>query len=72
MLSVKRGIGKKYNFLLAIETDAAEKFDDVVFKYGDQGTWTHRFLQTKYRQDSERNKNTAIDLRKETAGDFSL
>jgi hypothetical protein len=71
ILFLKRGIDNGYSFRLATEMDDAEKFDDVVFQYKEQGNDVIRFLQGKLRQDQAK-KITKGDLLNEKDGDFSL
>jgi hypothetical protein len=73
MLFLHRGCEKEYEFRLATEMDAAEKFDDLVFQYKklNDPTYTYRYIQAKHKL----GKNaliTATDLFNETEGDFSL
>jgi hypothetical protein len=51
--------------------DDAEKFDDLVFCYVDQGREFIRFLQAKHKQD-QATKISKTDLLNEKDGDFSL
>jgi hypothetical protein len=44
------------------EMDAAEKFDDVIFQYEDDGKKIFRFLQAKHIQDVDRDKITWMKL----------
>jgi hypothetical protein len=71
MLFIKRGLDNGYSFRLAAEMDDAEKFDDLVFRYADQGREVIRFLQAKHRQ-GQATKISKTDLLNETDGDFSL
>lgn len=49
MLFVKRATKQHYDFRLATEMDAAEKFDDVALKYKDSSNqWKWRFVQAKH------------------------
>jgi len=64
-----------YDFHLATEMKAAEKFDDVVLRYEKAGSgvghW--RFLQAKHSQTANGSKKiTAKDLLKKEDGNFSL
>ncbi|WP_339045373.1 ankyrin repeat domain-containing protein [Candidatus Mesenet endosymbiont of Agriotes lineatus] len=54
MLFLNRGLKEGYDFRLATEWDDAEKFDDLVFKYTDQGQDKYRFLQAKHKQDESK------------------
>lgn len=57
-------------FQMASEMNAAEKFDDIVFKYGAKET---RFLQAKHKLEPEKNKITITNLRSTSnKEDFSL
>ncbi|XGA08004.1 MAG: ankyrin repeat domain-containing protein [Wolbachia endosymbiont of Xenopsylla cheopis] len=73
MLFLHRGLKMKYDFRLATEWDDAEKFDDLVFKYTDQGQNKYRFLQAKHKQD-ENKKISVGDLFTEQkgGGEFEL
>ncbi|WP_341816186.1 ankyrin repeat domain-containing protein [Wolbachia endosymbiont (group B) of Elophila nymphaeata] len=73
MLFLKRGLNKSYNFRLATEMDAAEKFDDLVFQYENERKdgKVYRFLQAKHKQD-ESKKIAVNDLLTEKDEDFSL
>ncbi|MBD0391862.1 hypothetical protein IC220_05350 [Wolbachia endosymbiont of Pentalonia nigronervosa] len=72
MLFLKLGMDKNYDFRLATEWDAAEKFDDLVFKYSDQGQTKYHFLQAKHKQDKDK-KITVGDLfTTDTNGEFNL
>ena len=72
MLFLHRGLAKGYDFRLSTEWDAAEKFDDLVFKYQNQGQITYRFLQAKHKQDKNE-KITIGDLFSTSKkGEFNL
>ncbi|MEW9809636.1 MAG: ankyrin repeat domain-containing protein [Candidatus Symbiodolus clandestinus] len=71
ILFMKRALDNNYDFLLATEMNAAEKFDDVVFRYTEQGETHYRFLQAKHRQE-ETQRLTLRDLTNQSEGDFSL
>lgn len=77
ILFAMRGHKEGYDFRLATEMNAAEKFDDVVLKYKEStdpnGQWIYRFLQAKHKQNSEK-KITANDLKttSDTSNDFAL
>lgn len=72
MLFMHRGIAKGYNFRLSTEWDAAEKFDDLVFEYSEQGRVKYRFLQAKHKQD-DNEKITIGDLfTTSKKGEFNL
>jgi hypothetical protein len=71
MLFLERGLDKGYSFRLATEMDDAEKFDDLVFRYVDNGKEVIRFLQAKHKQD-QATKISKTDLLNEKDGDFSL
>ncbi|XP_055306289.1 uncharacterized protein LOC129570622 [Sitodiplosis mosellana] len=62
MLFLNRGHKLEYEFDLATEMDAAEKFDDVVFRYKDPkiNKWTWRFLQAKHKLDAKITVNDLI------------
>ncbi|WP_341818977.1 ankyrin repeat domain-containing protein [Wolbachia endosymbiont (group B) of Phasia obesa] len=77
MLFLKRGADKGYSFGLATEVKIAEKFDDIVFRFYENGKKVWRFLQAKHRQDEvdEKGKPKTISQRallKEDDSDFSL
>jgi len=64
-----------YDFRLATEINAAEKFDDVVLQYVKAGSDVKhfRFLQAKHFQtESDNKKITATDLLQKKDGKFSL
>ena len=64
-----------YDFRLATEMPAAEKFDDVVLQYvkAESDVKHFRFLQAKHFQtESDRKKITAQDLLQKEDGKFSL
>lgn len=72
MLFVKNGQTSKYNFRLATEMNAAEKFDDVVFKYEslvNPSKWHWRYEQAKH---TVVEKKITISELKSNDGDFSL
>jgi ankyrin repeat protein len=71
MLFLERGLSKGYSFRLATEMDDAEKFDDLVFRYVENGSEVIRFLQAKHKQD-QATKISKSDLLNEKDGDFSL
>jgi ankyrin repeat protein len=68
MLFIIRGLDNGHPFRLAGEMDDAKKFDDIVFRYADQGREVIRFLQAKHKQ----GQISKTDLLNETDGDFSL
>lgn len=68
---MKRALDKGYDFRLATEMEAAEKFDDMVLRYQVDGQNRYRFLQAKHRQDEHRSI-TLSDLTNDSEGDFSL
>ncbi|MFT8259020.1 MAG: NACHT domain-containing protein [Candidatus Symbiodolus clandestinus] len=68
---MKRAFDKGYDFRLATEMEAAEKFDDMVLRYQVDGQNRYRFLQAKHRQDEHRSV-TLSDLTNDSEGDFSL
>ncbi|MGX9892553.1 ankyrin repeat domain-containing protein, partial [Wolbachia endosymbiont of Protocalliphora sialia] len=73
MLFLKRGLDQGYSFCLATEWDDAEKFDDLVFIYGDSREKNYRFLQAKHKLDEKNNKITVGDLfTKSKDGEFNL
>ncbi|XP_065208063.1 uncharacterized protein LOC135836914 [Planococcus citri] len=73
ILFLIRGLHLKYDFTLATEMVAAEKFDDIVFGYTDEnGKDVCRFLQAKHKQDETKNKITLRNLLTEKDGDFSI
>jgi hypothetical protein len=41
----------EYSFRLATEMESAAGFDDIVFRYEQNGTTVHRFIQVKHKQD---------------------
>lgn len=71
MFFVMQAIHKKYKFCLATEMTAADKFDDVVFKYRKSNEVFLRFLQIKHRKDADHNKITIKDFLTSN-GDFEL
>lgn len=72
MLFLERGVDQNYDFRLATEWDAAEKFDDLVFKYTDQGKTKYRFLQAKHKQDEAKKISIGGLLTKDKGGEFNL
>src|SRR5699024_9678741 len=56
-----------YEFSLATEMDEAEKFDDIVLQYREQGKQeiSYLFLQAKHKQDEDNKKITIKELLKE-------
>jgi|GEM_PF-2848768 len=56
MLFLHTALDKKYGFELYSEKKDAEKFDDVIFKYGRDGQY--RFLQAKHKSNPEKDKIT--------------
>lgn len=71
MLFMKRGLDLGYKFRLATEMDAAEKMDDLVFRYEEGGKQVFRFLQAKHKQNEDK-KISVNDFLTETEGEFSL
>lgn len=53
MLFLRRGLDKGYTFQQANDRTAAEKFDDLVFKYEKNGDCRYRFIQAKHIQEEE-------------------
>jgi hypothetical protein len=51
MLFMKLGANKKYQFRMAMEREDAGKFDDIEFRYTDQGVEKCRLIQVKHRYD---------------------
>jgi ankyrin repeat protein len=74
MLILNRGLHKGYSFRFATEMDDAEKFDDIVFRYTDQGKDVIRFLQAKHKQDQAKkiSKNDLLKEPEAKPSDFSL
>lgn len=73
MLFFKRGLDKGYDFSLATEWDAAEKFDDLVFRYKDsQGDTQYRFLQAKHKLDEDEKITVGKLLTEDKNGEFNL
>jgi hypothetical protein len=71
MLFLKRGLDNNYSFKLATEMNAAQKFDDVVFIYEENGVKFGRFLQAKHIL-SQEERIRINDLLIETDERFSL
>ncbi|XP_060527074.1 uncharacterized protein LOC132702465 [Cylas formicarius] len=73
MLYASRG-KRCFDFRLATEMDAAEKFDDVVFQYKiePESPWRTIFLQAKHKQDVDKNKITSRELTTWADDSFSL
>lgn len=71
MLFVLRAMDKRYEFCLATEIDAAEKFDDIVLKYITSDRKALRFVQAKHKKDVDKNKITFSALTSNN-NDFSL
>lgn len=73
MLFLHRGYKQGYQFKLATEMKAAEKFDDWVLEYQKPGDTppSYFFLQAKHKQDDGKNI-TDTDLLNINDGDFSL
>ncbi|BBB15775.1 ankyrin repeat domain protein [Candidatus Rickettsiella viridis] len=72
MLFLKRGLEFGYSFRLAVEWDAAEKFDDLVFQYMDSNKKKYRFLQAKHKLDETKKIGIGDLLTKEKNGEFNL
>ncbi|WP_342220345.1 ankyrin repeat domain-containing protein [Rickettsiella endosymbiont of Miltochrista miniata] len=72
MLFLKRGLSENYDFRLSTEWDAAEKFDDLVFKYNDQNQVKYRFLQAKHKQDQSKKIKIGDLLTADKNGEFNL
>lgn len=71
MVFIVRGLKNNYNFRLATEIDAADKFDDLVFQYQRGNVIASRFLQAKHKQDESKLISFG-DLSNERNDDFSL
>ncbi|MFI4954639.1 MAG: NACHT domain-containing protein, partial [Gammaproteobacteria bacterium] len=71
MLFLKRGLGNGYSFRLATEMKTAEKFDDVVFEYTEEGVKKYRCLQAKHRQ-NDKDQITLTELLSGKNDDFDL
>lgn len=56
ILFLQTALDEKYRFELYSEKKDAEKFDDVIFKYGRDGQY--RFLQAKHKSNPEKDKIT--------------
>lgn len=72
MLFLKRGLSKKYDFRLSTEWDAAEKFDDLVFKYSDKNQIKYRFLQAKHKHNQSKKIKIGDLLTTDKDGEFNL
>ena len=71
MLFLWRGISKQYSFRLGTEIKEANKFDDLVFEYDEDGNKVYLLLQAKHKL-NESTKITDFDLLKDSKGDFNL
>ncbi|MEK7339979.1 MAG: ankyrin repeat domain-containing protein, partial [Verrucomicrobiota bacterium] len=72
MLFLNRGLIEGYDFRLSTEWNAAEKFDDLVFKYSDQGKTNYRFLQAKHKQDKSKKITVGELFTTDKDGEFNL
>lgn len=72
MLFLRRGLHKGYRFRLATEMNAAEKFDDLVFKYEVNGKNRYRFIQAKHKQDETKKISEMDLLTTKTGAEFNL
>ena len=71
MLFLWRGISKQYSFRLGTEIKEANKFDDLVFEYDEDGNKVYLLLQAKHKLD-ESTQITQSDLLTDSKGDFNL
>ncbi|MDR3131671.1 MAG: hypothetical protein LBU02_01050 [Rickettsiales bacterium] len=55
MLFFRRAVDRKYFFRLATEMSSAAGFDDIVFRYEQNGTTVYMLIQVKHKQDSSKN-----------------
>ncbi|WP_254229499.1 ATP-binding protein [Wolbachia pipientis] len=71
MLFLYRGVSNQYSFRLATEVKEAEKFDDLVFQYVQDGKIKYRLLQAKHKLD-ESKKITLDDLLGRNDNNYNL
>ncbi|OAD52452.1 hypothetical protein WN48_01348 [Eufriesea mexicana] len=71
MLFLYRSVSLRYSFQLGTEISEADKFDDLVFEYIENGKTVYRLLQAKHKL-NESKKITTRDLFAEHNGDYSL
>lgn len=74
MLFLHHGFTEDYEFCIATEMDAAEKFDDLVFRYRDPqtGQYIYFYLQAKHKQDDNEVISFSDFFTKNLKGEFSL
>jgi hypothetical protein len=74
MLFLHQGYKKKYQFFLATEMKAAEKFDDLAFIYRKpgEGEKTIRYIQAKHKQDDNAVISDTDLLSRDNKGEFAL
>ncbi|MDR2608965.1 MAG: hypothetical protein LBC06_00005 [Rickettsiales bacterium] len=72
MLFLKRAVDREYSFRLATEMESAAGFDDIVFRYKQDGTIVHRFVQVKHKQDGTEKISVGKLLTKDKNGEFRL
>lgn len=73
MLFLYSGIKNKYEFSLATEMNAAEKFDDLVFKYRNLGDTTYKYRYIQAKHTTKKNQEISSEkLFEEEEGNFSL
>ncbi|WP_265045025.1 MULTISPECIES: hypothetical protein [unclassified Wolbachia] len=72
MLFLKRAVDREYSFCLATEMESAAGFDDIVFRYRQNGTTVHRFVQIKHKQNECEKIGVGKLLSKDKSGEFSL
>ncbi|WP_410542264.1 tetratricopeptide repeat protein [Wolbachia endosymbiont of Tetranychus urticae] len=71
MLFLYRGVSNQYSFRLATEVKEAEKFDDLVFQYVEDGKIKYRLLQAKHKLDQSK-KITLDDLLGRNDNNYNL
>lgn len=54
MLFFRRAVNRKYFFRLATEMSSAAGFDDIVFRYEQNGTTVYMLIQVKHKQDGSK------------------
>ena len=71
MLFLWRGVSHQYSFRLGTEIKEANKFDDLVFEYIQNGKKVYRLLQAKHKID-ESKRITVHNLLTESNGSYNL
>ncbi|WP_341807986.1 hypothetical protein [Wolbachia endosymbiont (group E) of Neria commutata] len=70
MLFLKSAVEKKYSFLLATEMSAVAGFDDIVFRYKQNGTTVYMLIQVKHKEDNS--KKICVDDLLTRSGNLDL